>query len=94
MSIVPVEIAGRCAKAIVNSACRGEKYLTEPPWFRTTIFWTVFCPEVLEWFSRCFFITEPGILPKEAPSKKILDLTGLKKYIYPESILSPEIKVD
>ncbi|XP_057459471.1 11-beta-hydroxysteroid dehydrogenase A-like isoform X1 [Actinidia eriantha] len=94
MSIVPVETTGRCAKAIVNSACRGEKYLTEPPWFRTTIFWTVFCPEVLEWFSRWFFITEPGIPPKEAPSKKILDLTGLKKYIYPESILSPEIKVD
>ncbi|GFZ17353.1 hydroxysteroid dehydrogenase 7 [Actinidia rufa] len=59
MSIVPVETAGRCAKAIVNSACRGEKYLTEPPWFRTTIYWMVFCPEVPEWFSHWFFITGP-----------------------------------
>ncbi|XP_057479186.1 11-beta-hydroxysteroid dehydrogenase 1A-like [Actinidia eriantha] len=42
MSIFPVETAGRCAKAIVNSACCGEKYLTEPPWFITTIYWVVF----------------------------------------------------
>ncbi|KAJ8772462.1 hypothetical protein K2173_027639 [Erythroxylum novogranatense] len=36
VSIIPVETARSCAKAIVNSACRGDKYLTEPSWFRIT----------------------------------------------------------
>ncbi|KAF7135231.1 hypothetical protein RHSIM_Rhsim08G0192400 [Rhododendron simsii] len=93
LSIVPVERVERGAKAIVDSACRGENYLTEPSWFRTTFFWRVFCPEILDWLNRVFLIPPPGAPPTEALSKKILDLTGLKKYIYPPSLLSPKIKV-
>lgn len=94
LSIVPVERVERGAKAIVNGACRGDKYITEPSWFRTTFFWRVFCPEILEWLNRGLLIPPPGAPPTEALSKKILDLTGLKKYIYPRSLLSPQIKVD
>ncbi|XP_058226435.1 11-beta-hydroxysteroid dehydrogenase A-like isoform X2 [Rhododendron vialii] len=93
LSIVPVERVERGAKAIVDSACRGENYLTEPSWFRTTFIWRVFCPEILDWLNHVFLIPPPGAPPTEALSKKILDLTGLKKYIYPPSLLSPVIKV-
>lgn len=47
VSAIPVETVRSCAGAIVNSAFRGERYLTEPPWFKVTYFWKVFCPEVL-----------------------------------------------
>ncbi|KAI8544017.1 hypothetical protein RHMOL_Rhmol08G0262400 [Rhododendron molle] len=93
LSIVPVERVQRGAKAIVDSACRGENFLTEPSWFRTTFFWRLFCPEILDWLNRVFLIPPPGAPPTEALSKNILDLTGLKKYIYPPSLLSPKIKV-
>lgn len=89
-----MERVERGAKAIVNGACCGEKYLTEPSWFRTTFYWRVFCPEILDWLNRAFLIPPLGAPPTETLSKKILDLTGLKKYVYPPSLLSPEIKVD
>ncbi|KAK4569111.1 hypothetical protein RGQ29_004488 [Quercus rubra] len=49
ISWVPVESTERCAKAIVDSTCRGDMYLTVPSWMGWG-FWTrVLCPEVLEW---------------------------------------------
>ncbi|KAI3455066.1 hypothetical protein Pfo_011729 [Paulownia fortunei] len=92
MSAVPIELVVRCAKAIVNSACRGDKYLTVPPWFRTTFFVKMLCPEAVDWFNRWFSITEPGIPPTEAISKKIIDLPGLKDILWPDSVRSPKIK--
>ena len=80
MSIIPVESAERRANAIVNSACRGDKYLTEPSWMKVTLYRKAFCPEILEWCSRLLFITKLGISESEAPSKKILDLTEAKKF--------------
>ncbi|KAL2482699.1 11-beta-hydroxysteroid dehydrogenase 1A [Forsythia ovata] len=94
ISAVPIETAERCAKAIVDSACRGDEYLMEPFWFLSTFYYKMFFPEVIEWFNRWFFLTEPGTPPGEAISKKILDFPGLKKILYPDSLLSPEIKVD
>ncbi|XAR50354.1 11-beta-hydroxysteroid dehydrogenase [Bertholletia excelsa] len=38
MSIIPVVTAERCAKAVVNGACSGEKYQTEPSWIKMTLF--------------------------------------------------------
>uniref|UniRef100_A0A7N2MNA4 Uncharacterized protein n=1 Tax=Quercus lobata TaxID=97700 RepID=A0A7N2MNA4_QUELO len=34
VSMIPVGTVRGCAKAIVNGACKGERYLTEPSWFR------------------------------------------------------------
>lgn len=48
ISVMPIRSVTEAAKAIVNSACRGDCYLTEPAWMRTTFYWKVFCPEVLE----------------------------------------------
>ncbi|KAA8542091.1 hypothetical protein F0562_023243 [Nyssa sinensis] len=94
LSLVPVARAEGCAKAIVKGACRGERYVTEPAWFRVTQLWMMFCPEVVEWICKLLFVTSPGTSPREAASKKIQDLTGAKKVLYPETIQLPELKSD
>ncbi|KAL4634514.1 hypothetical protein ACB092_04G205100 [Castanea dentata] len=52
-------------EAIVNSACKGERYSTEPAWFRVTYFWKVFFPEVIEWCYRLMYINRLGTSHKE-----------------------------
>ncbi|OIT23589.1 PREDICTED: 11-beta-hydroxysteroid dehydrogenase-like 6 [Nicotiana attenuata] len=94
MSVTPILPVQKCATAIVRSACRGDNYLTEPPWFKTLFVYRIFFPEFLEWFQRWFLFPGPGQPPTEAPSKIILDVTGFKEYGYPKSVLSPHIKVD
>lgn len=49
MDSVPAESTERCAEAIVNSACRGDRYLVEPSWTRMSFLLKVLCPEVMEW---------------------------------------------
>ncbi|XP_011073098.1 11-beta-hydroxysteroid dehydrogenase-like 6 [Sesamum indicum] len=94
MSAIPIELVGRCAKAIVDGACRGDKYLTVPPWFRTTFFIKMMLPEATDWFNRWFSITEPGIPATEAISKKVVDLPGVKDILWPDSVRSPKIKAN
>ncbi|KAG6683265.1 hypothetical protein I3842_12G003800 [Carya illinoinensis] len=91
LSAIPVETAGACAAAIVKSACRGDRYLTEPAWFKVIYFWKVFFPEVIEWCYRLMYMNSS---PQEAPSKKILDLTGAKNILYPSTLHTSEIKTD
>ncbi|XP_065637291.1 11-beta-hydroxysteroid dehydrogenase A [Quercus suber] len=93
-STIPARTVRGCAKAIVNSACKGERYMTEPAWFRVTYFWKVFFPKVIEWSYQLMYINRLGTSHKEAPSKKILDLLGAKNIIYPSIIDNPEIKTD
>ncbi|XVF54723.1 hypothetical protein PTKIN_Ptkin05aG0204000 [Pterospermum kingtungense] len=92
VSLVPVGSASGCAEAIVNSACRGDRYLTQPSWFSVTYLWKVFFPEVIEWSYRLFYLSRPGAPPQEAQSKKVLDLTGAKDVLYPPTTQSSEIK--
>ncbi|KAG2675416.1 hypothetical protein I3760_12G003700 [Carya illinoinensis] len=91
LSAIPVETAGACAAAIVKSACRGDRYLTEPAWFKVIYFWKVFFPEVIEWCYRLMYMNSS---PQEAPSKKILDLTGAKNILHPSTLHTSEIKTD
>ncbi|CAK9327244.1 unnamed protein product [Citrullus colocynthis] len=88
---IPVETVDACARAIVRSACRGDRYLTEPSWYNGLYYLKAFCPEVLEWCYRIFVYTRPGSSAAEAPSKKMLDVTGAKNVMYPPSIHSVEI---
>lgn len=81
-----------CAKTIVDSACRGERYVTIPAWFRVSYLWKVFCPEVLEWMYRLMYLTGPEISPKDALSKKVADYTGAQNVLYPETIRNADIK--
>lgn len=94
MSATPILPVEKCARSIVKSACRGDKYLTEPPWFKTLFIYVLFFPEVVDWLQRWFLIPGPGKPATEAPSKILLDVTGLQKIVYPESLLSPHIKAN
>ncbi|XP_012471096.1 11-beta-hydroxysteroid dehydrogenase A [Gossypium raimondii] len=94
VSSIPVGSASGCAQAIVNSASKGDRYLTQPSWFRVTYLWKLFFPELVEWSYRLSHFSRPGAPHQQAPSKKILDFTGLKNVVYPSSIQSPEIKTD
>ncbi|PIN14547.1 putative dehydrogenase [Handroanthus impetiginosus] len=94
VNIIPVQRVESCAKAIVRSALRGERYVTEPAWFKVTYFWKLFAPEVLEWIYRILYITRPGDPSSEAFGRKIMDYTGVKGVLYPESVQVPEPKRD
>ncbi|CAN6842919.1 unnamed protein product [Brassica oleracea] len=52
ISLLPVESAERCAKAILRSVCRGDRYLLEPAWISCVILWKVFCSEVTDSLGR------------------------------------------
>ena len=90
----PVVSASGCAKTVVNSVLRGDRYLTVPSWYRMTYVVKVLCPELIEWVFRAMYLTSPPTPAKEASIKKILDASGAKKIFYPSSIQSPEIKTD
>lgn len=76
VSVLPVESAERCAKAIVSSVCRGDRYLFEPSWIGSVILWKVFCSEVTESLARWLLMVGPTLPMTEAPSKKILDVVN------------------
>ncbi|XP_022770622.1 11-beta-hydroxysteroid dehydrogenase 1B-like [Durio zibethinus] len=52
VGFIPSESAEACAKAIVASACRGDRYLTEPSWYRLTLLLKILCPELLDSICR------------------------------------------
>ncbi|KAJ9709910.1 hypothetical protein PVL29_001409 [Vitis rotundifolia] len=64
---LPKMRAGLAAKAIVDAICRGERYVTEPKWYRMLTLFKYLCPEVIEWHFRQ---TKFGKV-KEAPSNHI-----------------------
>ncbi|GLU12681.1 hypothetical protein SLE2022_293430 [Rubroshorea leprosula] len=62
---IPIKSAEGCAKAIVRSACRGDKYLTEPLWMKIAFYLKVLCPELVEWVVNGIALT-----PRPPTSKK------------------------
>ncbi|KAL6576250.1 Polycomb protein sop-2 [Orobanche hederae] len=94
VNLVPVLGVERCAKAIVRSAVRGERYVTEPAWFRVTYLWKLFFPEVVEWTFRLLSMTRPGEPSREALGKRLMDYSGVKGVLYPETVQVPEPKRD
>ncbi|GLT69232.1 hypothetical protein SLA2020_414000 [Shorea laevis] len=82
VSIMPIAPVRECAKAIVDGACRGEKYLTVPAWVRVAFFWKAFCPEMLEWCNR-LLLPAPGASERDTPSKKLLETNRLKEIHIP-----------
>ncbi|KAJ8420441.1 hypothetical protein Cgig2_026597 [Carnegiea gigantea] len=64
---LPLHKADRCAQAIVQSACRGDRYLTEPAWYRVTYWSKTFAPELLEMHLKLMYL----YLPKHGASAKI-----------------------
>ncbi|KAF9605175.1 hypothetical protein IFM89_014288 [Coptis chinensis] len=92
IGLIPVAKAEGCAKAMLNGARRGDRYVTEPPWFKALYFWRAFCPEILEWVNRFLLIT--GTSERESLSKKIVNATGAKYFLYPASIQTSDVKTD
>ncbi|KAB5519450.1 hypothetical protein DKX38_023769 [Salix brachista] len=52
----PFESTKQCAEAIVQSACRGDMYLTEPSWWNALSMLKLLRPELVEWFYRWNFM--------------------------------------
>ncbi|MED6216631.1 hypothetical protein PIB30_009520 [Stylosanthes scabra] len=48
VSAMPVGSVSGCAKSIIDSTLRGDRYLTVPAWFRMTYLIKLLCPELLE----------------------------------------------
>ncbi|KAK7841067.1 11-beta-hydroxysteroid dehydrogenase 1b, partial [Quercus suber] len=59
MPWMPVESTERCAKAIVDSTCKGDMYLTKPSWMRVGFWMRVLCPEVFEWCLHSMLVKRP-----------------------------------
>lgn len=59
LGFFPSESAQGCAKAIVASACRGDRYLTEPSWYRLTLVLKMLCPELVDWMGRLTLVGRP-----------------------------------
>ncbi|KAH9770047.1 11-beta-hydroxysteroid dehydrogenase 1A [Citrus sinensis] len=93
ISLLPVQPTEECAKAIVNSACRGDRYLTQPSWVRVTYYWKVFWPEIIEWCNRVLLMTGPGTSQRDTLSKKILDAANeIKEFLTPGTVPFDELK--
>jgi len=50
--------ASECGKAIVESACRGDMYVTDPSWPKALFPWKVFHPQFVDW--ACNLICAPS----------------------------------
>ncbi|ONI07931.1 hypothetical protein PRUPE_5G147800 [Prunus persica] len=57
VSIMPILPVKEAAKSIVDSACRGENYLTVPAWVWHSFYWKVFFPELLDWSNRMLLMS-------------------------------------
>ncbi|ONK77831.1 uncharacterized protein A4U43_C02F11180 [Asparagus officinalis] len=90
----PVWHKENCAKAIVDAACRGNRVMTDPTWFRVLFMWKLLAPEVMEWFMRMLFVPGPGKSHEETWNKYMLDITGSKSVIHPPAVQSGEVKQD
>ncbi|XP_031490160.1 11-beta-hydroxysteroid dehydrogenase A-like [Nymphaea colorata] len=91
---VPVAYAEDCAKAIVCGACRGKRCVTVPSWFRVFFLYRLLLPEFVEWCYRVFYIKRASSSRSHLVSKVVLDTTGAKKVLFPESIQKDEVKTD
>lgn len=80
----PVEYAENCAKAMVQGALKGKRYVQVPAWYKILVLYRIFAPEIIDWLYRLLYVEKS---PKGKPySKAILDTTGAKKALYPPSI--------
>lgn len=91
IGLFPVEYAKNCAKAMVQAAREGERYLTVPAWFGAMYLWRLFAPEVVEACYRLLYMHGHGARQADAPSRTMAEAGG-KQLLYPTSLRSDEIK--
>ncbi|KAA3454370.1 11-beta-hydroxysteroid dehydrogenase-like 6 isoform X2 [Gossypium australe] len=80
ISVMPLESACECGKAIVEGSCRGDNYLTVPHWYEWTKPWKVFCPAIMDrWIG---FLLMPCNSHNEVPTKKLTHfVNGLTQFL-------------
>ncbi|XP_017610738.2 11-beta-hydroxysteroid dehydrogenase-like 6 isoform X3 [Gossypium arboreum] len=80
ISVMPLESACECGKAIVAGSCRGDNYLTVPHWYEWTKLWKVFCPGIMDrWIG---FLLMPCNSHNEVPTKKLTHfVNGLTQFL-------------
>uniref|UniRef100_A0A0A9GE08 Uncharacterized protein n=1 Tax=Arundo donax TaxID=35708 RepID=A0A0A9GE08_ARUDO len=85
---LPVGKTESLAAVVVASVRRGDYYVTWPGWYWP--FHMVMCaaPELVDWFSRTFYVSKSSDQDGDALSKKILEAVGGKKFLYPKTIRS------
>ncbi|XP_066398159.1 11-beta-hydroxysteroid dehydrogenase 1A-like isoform X3 [Miscanthus floridulus] len=93
IGLFPVEYDKNCAKAMVQAAQQGERYLTVPAWFRAMYLWRVFAPEVVEICYRLLYMHGHGARQADTASRTMAE-SGGKQLLYPTSLRSEEIKSD
>ncbi|KAF0895101.1 hypothetical protein E2562_006808 [Oryza meyeriana var. granulata] len=88
---LPVGKTETLAKVVVAAVRRGDYYVTWPGWYWP--FHMVMCaaPELVDWFSRTFYVSKSSEQDGDALSKKILEAVGGKKFLYPKTIRSQAI---
>ncbi|BAT14128.1 Os11g0499600, partial [Oryza sativa Japonica Group] len=88
---LPVGKTETLAKVVVAAVRRGDYYVTWPGWYWP--FHMVMCtaPELVDWFSRTFYVSKSSDHDGDALSKKILEAVGGKKFLYPKTIRSHAI---
>lgn len=86
----PVLYTEDCAKAIVEGACRGKRYVTIPMWYSVVFLYRILAPELLEWVFHIFYVKKTATPrgKQQSLTKAVLDATGAKKILYPSSIQS------
>ena len=73
--------AGSAATAIVEAICRGERYMTEPSWYRVLHLLKFLCPEVVDWWLNITYMkkldmngeaptSHSSVLPLETEANK------------------------
>ena len=86
---LPVGRTESLASVVLSSVRRGDEYVTWPGWYWP--FHMVMCaaPELVDCFSRAFYVSKSGDQDGGAVlSKKILEAVGGKKFLYPTTIRS------
>ncbi|KAB2067954.1 hypothetical protein ES319_A09G263800v1 [Gossypium barbadense] len=80
ISVMPLESACECGKAIVAGSCRGDNYLTVTHWYEWTKLWKVFCPGIMDrWIG---FLLMPCNSHNEVPTKKLTHfVNGLTQFL-------------
>lgn len=86
----PVGKTETLAEVVVASARRGDYYVTWPGWYWP--FHMVMCaaPEVVDWFSKGFYVSKSSDKDGDALSKKILMAFRAKELHYPETTAPPK----
>ncbi|KAM0899005.1 hypothetical protein ACQ4PT_021560 [Festuca glaucescens] len=88
----PVGKTETLVEVVVASVRRGDDYVTWPGWYWPFHMMMCAAPEVVDWFSRAFYVSKSGDKDGDTLSKKILMAFGGKKSsLYPPETIHSQV---